>query len=870
MTERPLAVLDALGGEFQRLGEPPRPRAGLTRRTLLLAVVLVLLLAGVAAAAILITQGAPLPAPPAVDLQSSGVPLPATVRLAGLDAPDPDPSEPPWDIRLSRTRAGETCTAVGQVLGGQFGIVGLDHVFRALPLGGVDACGVDAPDGPVLAGARVFVGPSTQGARTVVNGVAGSGARSVTVYGPGGARALRLGPQGSFITVYPGYVEEVRPRVVVVTRDGATHTVAFAQSSAFEVADPEGGSPWEVSGEADLGPGAYPDENCAQVSQELGRTNPSRPSSPLTPEVCGRLGEHPLFVLTRRFVPESGEHTGYPWGNNPARTLVYGAAAPRVTSLTLRGAGAPRRLAIDPRDGVFLAVLDGHVNPRSLTLTARLRDGHSVSYHRSANLLESSVTPVESRGTRTSNVSRPLREPPVPAYRPPLPAKQALPAPPDVPLPSTVRETLRAKDPAGGLEWALRSWQGLPNPRANFGGGFHPKHMLCLQVGVLDRGRLVEPRPGSTPLPLNVGQEYGVGGGCTQPSALARFGPLAETVSYVDDPYAYAPRPLRTVVSGLLRLDARHPVLLGAGAPRPLALDANHAFLAVLPGRYWDAPLRISATLDGRTVVARAGQEGRPGPGVPTMPQSRAPDPDGGAPWGFAVGSDDSSAYGRIVEGRFATIEARSGALRYGLQGWGSGGGAPLKRKPAPVRFETQGGPEYDLSGELATTLPAPEIERRTLPGRTIVTGTAEADVASVTLATPRDVRTLRPSGPEHTFIVVYDGQFFRGALTATVELRDGRTVTEPVPNGPGGLLPSTPPTPSLAKRLQSDEVTLKGMRIQVARAERASPRQRKKILGGAPLPQIVQGLRDIQAIVATERARVAYIQVHPGVLPGE
>ncbi len=317
MSERPLAVLDALGGELRRLGEPPRRRAGLTPRTLLLAGVLVLLLAGVAAAAILITRGAPLPAPPAVDLQSSGVPLPATVRLAGLEAPDPDPSEPPWDIRLSRTRAGETCTAVGQVLGGQFGIVGLDHVFRALPLGGVDACGVDAPDGPVLAGARVFVGSSSQGARTVVNGVAGPGARSVTVYGPGGARALRLGPQGSFITVYPGYVEEVRPRVVVVTRDGATHTIAFANSSAFEVADPDGGSPWEISGEADLGPGAYPDESCAQASQELGRANPSRFGSPMTPQVCGRLGAHPLFVLMRRFVPESGEHTGDPVGKQP-------------------------------------------------------------------------------------------------------------------------------------------------------------------------------------------------------------------------------------------------------------------------------------------------------------------------------------------------------------------------------------------------------------------------------------------------------------------------------------------------------------------------------------------------------------------------
>jgi len=865
--QQPLSVLEALGGEFRRLGEPPRPRGGLTRRTVLLALALAVLLAGAAAAAILITEGAPLPAPNARDLQSSGVPLPATARLAGLDAPDPNPAEPPWDIRLSRTRAGETCTAVGQVLDGQFGIVGLDRVFRALPLGGVDACGVDAPHGPVLAGARVFVGTSAGDARTVVNGVAGAGARSVTVYGPEGPRALRLGPQGSFITVYPGYVEEVRPRVVVVLRNGSSHTVAFAQSSVFEVADPDGGSPWEISGGADIGPGAYPDENCAQAVQELGRGNPSRFNSPLTPEVCGRLGAHPLFALMRRFVPESGRHTGAPWGNNPTRTLVYGAAARRVISLTLTGAGAPRQLAIDPHGGVFLAVLDGHVDPRSLTLTARLRDGGSVSYRRSTNVLESPFTTVESPGAQTNRTSRPLREPPVPAYRNPFPARLLAPPPADIPLARTVRETLRAKDPAGGPEWALRSWQGLPNPRANFGAGYHPKRFICVQVGAVENHRLLEPRPGKAALRLSVGADSEAGvGGCNAPSDLKRFGPLAEAVSYVDDPYAYSPRPLRTVVWGMLRLDATHPVLLGAGAPRALALDANHAFLAVLPGRYWDAPLRISAVIDGRTVTRSAVQSF---PGPPATPQARAPDPNGGAPWGFAAGANSSTDYGRIVDGRFAVIEARNGSLHNGPDGW-SGGGGPALRKPPPVRFDSNGGPEEGPFAEHATALPRPEIERRTLPGRTIVTGVADADVVSVTLATPRDVRTLRPSGPQHVLIVVYDGQFFRGEIAATVELRDGHIVTEAVPNGPGGNLPPAPAAPSLAKRLHRDRVTLAGMRSQVARAAHASPGQREKILHGAALSQIVEGLREIEAIVAAEERRIGYLAAHPDVLPLE
>ena len=342
--ENPLLVIELLGAEFRSLGEPPRGRRPPTRRALLIALALVLVLAGAATAAILITRGAPLPAANSRDLQSQGIPLAATARLAGLDAPDPRAGEPAWDIRLSRTAAGETCTAVGQVLGSQFGIVGLDHVFRALPLGGVDACGVASPDGPLLlAGARVFVGADPSQARTVVNGVAGPSVRSVTVYGPGGTRRLRLGPEGSFITVYRGYTEEVRPRIMVAMDDGRNRAIELSPSYAFEVADPTGRYAWQVSGGADLGPGAFPDENCAQAGELVGRNDPSQFEASLTPIVCGRLGSAPLFVSIRRFVPGAGERTQFPWGNSPSRTLVYGAAAPGVAALTLLGAGPPGR-----------------------------------------------------------------------------------------------------------------------------------------------------------------------------------------------------------------------------------------------------------------------------------------------------------------------------------------------------------------------------------------------------------------------------------------------------------------------------------------------------------------------------------------------
>ena len=215
-------------------------------------------------------------------------------------------------------------------------------------------------------------------------------------------------------------------------------------------------------------------------------------------------------------------------------------------------------------------------------------------------------------------------------------------------------------------------------------------------------------------------------------------------------------------------------------------------------------------------------------------------------------------------------IEARNGSLHAGPDGWSGGGNGPAMRKPPPVRFDSNGGPEEGAFEERPTALSPPEIARRTLPGRTIITGVADAEVESVTLVTPRDVRTLRPSGPQHVLIVVYDGQFFRGEITATVQLRDGRTVTEAVPNGPGGSRPPAPQAPSLARRLHEDRVTLAGMRSQVARAAHAPPARRQQILHGAPFAQILQGLRQIEATVAVERTRIAYLAAHPDVLPLE
>ena len=850
MSERPRA-LQQLGDELDRvaglaLHEADGSRGALRRATagrlgmVVVCLLLLVLAAAATAAVLLIQQGAPLPAPHAQDLRSSGIPLPGSAHLAGLDAPDPDSSNPPWDLRLSRTSGGEICTAVGQVFDGRFGIVGLDHVFRALPLGSVDSCGTDGGDGPLLVGAKSFVGYSASEARTVLSGVAGSGVRSVTAYAAAGApRRLELGPQGSFITVYAGGAEEVRPRVAIVMRDGRTHVVALEQSATLEVPDPEGGAGWEATSEADLEANAFPDEDCVQVSREPSQDTPQFFLLPVTPQACGRLAANPLFVQMRRFVP--GEDASpAPWGNAPPRTIVYGIAAPRVNSLELTGAGAARALAIDRQGGAFVAVLNGHVDPRALTLTATLRSGAVVTYRGPTGLLAyPSNTPI---GAQL-----------VPAYRSPAPAKATVPPPFEFPIASTVTETLRAADPAGGPQWVLRSWQGEANTKAS---GVGDGRFWCAELGVLWHGRLVEPsaKPSARSLPLSA-----QGGRCNQAKDLTRSRYMLALESFLDDPYQYAPHPARAVVSGMLPPGARDPVLLGVGPARALPVDANNAFLVVLAGRYWNARPRISYILHGR----RVGElPGGPGPRVYQLgtetpaPQVRAPDPDGAAPWGFAATRNCRTAIGRVVAGRLASIDLSDGVLKAGSEisgGSSSCATRPQAFEPAaelrqPVEFNQQqvGTGEGLLGGE-REPLHQPEVEWRTLPGRTIITGVARPDVVSVTLSSPSDVRTLRPSGPSHAILAVYDGYLLRGKLTATVRLRDGRVQTQQIASYGRGAYEPEP----LTVRLHDGKQMLGQLR--------AEARSRTHV----PVQPFEAHIRQIER-------RIAYERAHPGLLPAE
>lgn len=844
MTDR-LRAVEALGEELERVA---RIRAAAGRRSpsaglgvLAVGLVLLALCAAAAAAVLLIKEGSPLPAPHAQDLRSEGLPLPGSGRLAGLDAPDPDGGEPAWDLRLSRTGGGETCTTVGQVLDGRLGIVGLDGVFRALPLDAVDSCGVQAPGAPVLVGAQTFVGRSPREARTVVSGVAGNGVRSVSVEAGGAVRRLRLGPDGSFVTVYRGEAEEVRPTILITAADGRRRTIPLEQLDTFTVPDPQGGAGWAVSAEADLRAGASPDESCVQVTRENSQGEPGHEQLPLTPEICGHLARSPLFVQMRRFVP--GEKTPmYPFGDSPARTIVYGVASPRVSSLTLTGAGRSQAVPIDRQGGGFAAVLDGHVDPRSLTLLAHLGDGQAVSYRRPTTLLD-------------AQTNRPLAPAAVPAYRSPLPITQTLPPPFALPIVSTVRETLHASDPDGGPEWVLRTWRASANPSVP---GVPHERFLCSELGVRWHGKLVQATttPSSRTMPLNVQDDR-----CDTVGELSKLRYLLSFEPFVNDPDAYAPRPGRVVLDGLLPPGATGPLLLGAGPARRLVLDANGGFLAVLPGDLWKDQPRISYLLHGHRVGGLS-DAGSPQEQAGGRPQVRAPDPDGAAPWGFAATRDCNTAIGRVIEGRIASIDP-DGALSPGAMITGGsstclthdGDARPPAFRHQPVEFDVQIAERANPFTAEPERLGEAEAQRRTLPGRTIITGIAEPSVASITISTPSDVRTLRPEGPLHTILSVYAGFFLRGAITATIRYRDGHRQTEQIKT----LGDDQYANPPLAVQARHDREQVAAIREE-ARHDTNARRMRAQ----------QRAIGSLEQNIATIDRRIAYEQGHPGLLPAE
>lgn len=341
-------------------------------RSFLLASALVVGTAGASAAGTLtVLRGSPLPGPAARDAGPAQTPAPGTSQVSAVRAQDPA-GGPPWTVRLSRSQTGLLCSTAGQVVDGQFGLVGLDDRFRPFAEGIVDGCGEERRDGASLIGARVFDAPAREDVRTVVNGVAGPRLRAVRVDAGGRSRAVPVAEGGVFALALRGYPEDLVVRVRLTFAGGRREQHPFG-ASPFVVPDGAGGPAWR-SEAAGVG---GDDRIC--VSFRPARQAGENPA--ISPSVCGRWPDprrRTGWFLAIRRVEDTGCERRYDlgsgrWCRTAPRTAAWGAVGEDVRRVELLGApGGPRELAIAPNRAV-VAVLPASVDPRRLSLRLALR-----------------------------------------------------------------------------------------------------------------------------------------------------------------------------------------------------------------------------------------------------------------------------------------------------------------------------------------------------------------------------------------------------------------------------------------------------------------------------------------------------------------
>jgi hypothetical protein len=357
----------------RRQATPRRKRL----RTPLLGAVLALTCAGGAAAGTLtVLRGSPLPVPVAAPPEQ--VPEPGTSRLSEVRAPDPDGgAQPPWSLRIARSRAGLVCSTVGQVVEGELGIVGLDGRFREQPLGAADSCGIPRSDGPTLIGARVFEARRRADVRTIVSGVVSADLDEVVVETDGRRQVAERGPDGTFALALRGYPEDLS--LAVEVRAGGRTTRHLFGRDPYVTPDPARGPAWRVEAYAFGTPrGARPSTIlCVRfLTARRGRKYASSQG------VCGDLGgraRRGWFGTIRRQQgrnPKPRNLSDGFWNGLPARTAAWGAAGDDVARVELVGPGADRRvLNLAPGARTFLAVLPADVDPGSVALEVTFHDG---------------------------------------------------------------------------------------------------------------------------------------------------------------------------------------------------------------------------------------------------------------------------------------------------------------------------------------------------------------------------------------------------------------------------------------------------------------------------------------------------------------
>jgi hypothetical protein len=352
----------------------------------------------------------------------------------------------------------------------------------------------------------------------------------------------------------------------------------------------------------------------------------------------------------------------------------------------------------------------------------------------------------------------------------------------------------RVRDPRGGPDWAVRSFLAQRLARTGTDGtpGVHViGRNRCFQLGRLHDGRFGWLTADGTFRPATI-DLTGVPTRCGSRRPDLGDSAFAELRFTSTDPDRPAAEVLGAVLWGATGAAATATVRVAGRPVRPAAGPHGGLLAAVDPAvRVRDVTVTDTAPgrPDRRLLPRQSVGPFRAGSAYALA--AEAPDPDGGLPYAVLVsaGRDGTCTMTgpRVVGDRAGSVDYALDTFTEDLAGGGTCAGPPAARRrrmpdgrmPPPWTLGSSGSsPVREPGADPA----AGRIARRTAPGRVILAGAADADVASLTIASPADVRTVVPAGPRHGFIVVYGGEFATGTFAITTTYKNGRRRRDSVP----------------------------------------------------------------------------------------
>jgi hypothetical protein len=336
-----------------------------------------------------------------------------------------------------------------------------------------------------------------------------------------------------------------------------------------------------------------------------------------------------------------------------------------------------------------------------------------------------------------------------------------------------------ARDPRIVLQtgdWAIRHFTApVPKPQ-----GRHTTKDPATQLDCYELGRVQGERFGWVDghgafKPAAPGH-YSVPNVCVTPRSLRKAHAQIGRLTTVTFPANGTPQPDRTVSWGIAEPGVTAFVPDGEAAVAvkdQLALQIGPANLARISTGHYEHADGSRTPFDYGSLPRYRGQQ--PVAGT-THVAVKTLDPAGGEPWALLVTRGDAGGVclggpGRLVGDSLGYVDRALDTFSPSFIDNLGNCSRPAPTLGHPLRMDTLVSSGFQEEDE-------GRVQRRVIDGRIVYFGLAHPDVVSVTLTTPRDVRTLVPT-PDHTILAVYAGLFPGGQATATAHLKDGREVTQ-------------------------------------------------------------------------------------------